>query len=217
MSYLKRISVSLGAQIENLISQVEDHEAVVDAAIADAQKSLASAKVRLARVLKDEHKLQSQLTSQQAEEQKWRQRAKQIAAEDESTAIECLRRSKEAAIRIQGLQQASQEHQRQVQQLQAMVNSAEQQIQERIQRKNLMSTRENALRSSHSLERTTSAMGTDWEQTFDRWETRITEMEIASSINPSADLLDEEFSSKEVQRELKLELDALLREEASND
>ena len=217
MSYLKRIRVSLGSQIDNLVSQVEDHEAVVDAAITDARKSLAGAKVRLKRVMHDENDLKTQISSLQQSQKKWRERAKQIGEQDEVTALECLRRSKEDTLRINSLQLTYTEYKQQRAQLQQMIKQAEQQLQQRIQRKNLMSTRENALRSSRSLESTTSAMTEDWERTFDRWETRITEMEIGSIIDNPVDTLAHEFSSREELDELKMELGALIREDDHND
>ena len=217
MSYLKRITVSLGSQIENLVSQVEDHEAVVDAAISDAQKSLAAAKLRLTRVIRDEEQLQEQISSLKQSQLKWRNRAKQVAQNDEVTALECLRRSKEAGVRVENLQHVHAEHQRQREQLQSIIRQAEQQIQEKIQRRNLMSTRENALRSSRSLEHTSAAIAADSEQTFDRWQTRITEMEIGSAIDNPVDSLEHEFSSKEEIDELKLELDELMQEETRDE
>ena len=79
MSYLKRLTVSLRSQVEQIVNQVEDHEAVVDAAITDAKKTLAKAKTRIGHVNRDGRNLQEQIDKQQQTQLKWRNRAKQVA------------------------------------------------------------------------------------------------------------------------------------------
>lgn len=213
MSYLKRLSVSLRSQVEQLVSQVEDHEAVVDAAIADARKTLASAKVRIQRVAKDGEKLQQQITECQHARDKWRKRAKQSASQDESTALECLQRSQQAEQRLVELERIHAAHSQQQNQLQQIVESAEQQLQEKIQRRNLMSTRESALATTQPLTSSSYEEKQDWELAFDRWEQHITEMEINQDLDVSIDTLEAQFSSKERLDELKADLHELLEEE----
>jgi len=210
MSYLKRLTVSLRSQVEHLVNQVEDHEAVVDAAIADAKKSLASARVRINRVNRDGQKLQEQIEQHRQAASRWRNRAKQVANEDESTALECLRRSQHAEQQISELERISAEHRAQQDQLQHIIEEAEQRIQEKIQRRNLMSTRQSALSTSQSLSTADSSNPEDWNQAFDRWESRIAEMEINQEIVSPVDTLEYEFTSQERLDELRADLYALV-------
>ena len=213
MSYLKRLTVSLRSQVEHLVNQVEDHEAVVDAAITDAKKTLATAKVRINRVNRDGQKLQEQIDQQRQAQSKWRNRARQVAADDESTALECLRRSQHAEQQVVELERIFSEHKIQQEQLKHIIEEAEQRIQEKIQRRNLMSTRQSALATSQSLATANNDNAEDWDQAFDRWEGRIAEMEINQDISSPVDTLEYEFTSQERLDELRMDLHALVNEE----
>ena len=217
MSYLKRLSVSLRSHVNQLVDQVEDHEAVVDAAIADARKTLASAKVKINRVKRDGQKLQEQIHQQRQASVKWRDRARQVAREDESTALECLRRSQHAEQQVANLQRIDAEHQAQQSQLQHFIEEAEQRLQQKVQRRNLMSTRQSALATSQSLASNDSSQTEEWEEAFERWEGRIMEMEISRNNAPDVDTLEYEFASQERQDELRADLQALIDEEKNND
>jgi phage shock protein A len=217
MSYLKRLTVSLRSQVEQLVNQVEDHEAVVDAAIADAKKTLASAKVRIKRVMNDGQKLQEQINQHRQAREKWRMRAKQTATQDEKTALECLQRSHQAEQQVADLERILTEHKLQESQLQEIISTAEQRIQEKIQRRNLMSTRQSALATSQSLATSHHDIDDDWDQTFDRWESRIAEMEINENLGSQIDTLEYQFSSQERLDELRADLHELINEEKNHD
>ena len=217
MSYLKRLSVSLRSQVSQLVDQVEDHEAVVDAAIADARKTLANAKVKINRVNRDGQKLQEQIHQQRQAHDKLRDRARQVAREYETTALECLRRSQHAEQQVSALERVYAEHKAQQSQLQHFIEEAEQRLHEKVQRRNLMSTRQSALATNQSLASNDIAQSEEWEEAFERWEGRIMEMEISHSSVPEVDTLEYEFSSQERLDELRADLQSLIDEEDKND
>ena len=57
MSIIRRLQATISAGLDNAVSQVENHDAVVEAALKDARTAAARARVRLARVQKEEETL----------------------------------------------------------------------------------------------------------------------------------------------------------------
>ncbi|EDZ67268.1 hypothetical protein NOC27_595 [Nitrosococcus oceani AFC27] len=92
MSFFKRLSASLTARIDQAISQIENHETIIEVAIYEARQVAAKAKVRLARVQRDGEQLEAKITELREAEIKWTERAKKTAKESDREALACLRR-----------------------------------------------------------------------------------------------------------------------------
>ena len=63
MSIFRRLQATISASLDNAVSQVENHDAVVEAALKDARAAAARARVRLARVQKEEANMRTKLES----------------------------------------------------------------------------------------------------------------------------------------------------------
>jgi phage shock protein A len=79
------------------------------------------------------------------------------------------------------------------------------------ERKNLMRTRQSRAEAAHGMASTTGPIG-DLEDVFDRWETRVGEIEIASECAEPIDAFEAELEAVEESAELRLELEALRAE-----
>ena len=53
MSLIRRISTSITSSVDRAVSRVENHDAIVNAALRDTQQAAARSRVRLERVRKD--------------------------------------------------------------------------------------------------------------------------------------------------------------------
>ena len=59
MSLIKRMSTSITASVGRAVSKVENHDAIINAALRDTQQAAARSRVRLERVRKDGHALRT--------------------------------------------------------------------------------------------------------------------------------------------------------------
>ena len=92
MSFFKRVSATLTANIDRAICQIENHDAVVEVAVDEVRDATARLKVQLARIKTEIRRLETQADTLGKDEQRWTKRARGVAAEDEDRAISCLKR-----------------------------------------------------------------------------------------------------------------------------
>ena len=62
MSVFKRLSATLFSHVDRAVSEIENHDAIIEAAIRDQQRALAKAKVRLNRLRAEGRKLEKRLS-----------------------------------------------------------------------------------------------------------------------------------------------------------
>lgn len=208
MNRWKRWTVSIRTRLDDVIGQIENHEAVVEEMIRDVQRTSARARVQLRRVQRDGNELRHQLSASRAAELEWRDRARKLNDENKERALECLRRSKQAAKTATQLELRVQEHERAEKLLQGDVKTVESQLSALRGRRNIMRTRQSQAEAIsicappddtlHSLE-----------NVFDRWDSRITEMESVIGRLDTIDEFEETFVSEEEEAALLSELHEL--------
>lgn len=213
MSIFKRLSATLISRVDQVVGEIENHDAVIQVTLNDMRKKVAEAKVRLGQVHREKARLQQQCQELRENAQRWRQRAVECADADEKKALECVSRSrfceqKEAKIR-QAMDQFSQTADRLGQDIEA----SEQRLTEMKQKLTLMRARQ----STNSAINATSEMNQNVEnqldEAFDRWEINISQAEMLTDHNEPIDTLDRDFQIKEKEEDLRKELDILLAKE----
>ena len=110
MSLIRRISASLTSSVDRAVSRVENHDAVINAALRDTQQAAARSRVRLERVRKDGHNLRTRKGNLETAVTRWTERAKAVGTEDEAKALECLRRKKECEAQLCNLEVSIEKH-----------------------------------------------------------------------------------------------------------
>ena len=212
MKILKRWTAGVTSRVDWMVSQVENQEALVNSALQEARQSAARAKVQLGRVKQDGQRLRQKLHDTERSVSSWRDRAIQTGQEDEDKAVECLRRSKRAELLAGQLQQRLVEHEQVEQQLGKDVRSMEEQLGALIEKRNLMRTRQSRAEAVKSIQGSTEALSTDLDTIFERWETRVTEKELAGACCIDTDSFEEAFASEEEASDLRAELSELIKE-----
>lgn len=211
MNRMKRWTMSVTSWVDGVLAQVENHEAAVSAAIGRVRQSTARARVQLKRVERDQQSLRDSLAQEECAVEVWRRRAK--AAEEETVALECVRRLKASERRLQLLRQRLAEHERSHKELSQGIRMLNARLGELNERKNLMRTRQSRAEAAHGMASTTGPIG-DLEEVFDRWETRVGEIEIASECAEPLDAFETELEAVDETADLLLELEALRAEES---
>ncbi len=216
MSLIRRISATLTSSVDRAVSKVENHDAIVNAALRDTQQAAARSRVRLERVRKDGRALKTRHQSLKDAHSRWTERARSIGSSDEAKALECLRRRQDCEAQIRNLAESIEKHEELESRIAEQVKKIEARISEVSHQRNMMRSRQSvaeAMRTIHNIEGVSYG---EVEETFDRWEINLGETEILMGAGASVDRLDSEFLAEEDTEALRAELHLLLNSEKEN-
>jgi phage shock protein A len=207
MNLFKRWTVTASSGFDWMISQVENHEALVGSALKEMQETGAKASAQVKRVKRDGERLNTRIDELMQTEMLWEQRALRIHESDRERAVECLRRKKQTEAERLRLQQQRIEHQRLEQQLSKDVQLIEERIATLKRRKNAMSAREYRADALAMQAPEDVRVQNDIDEMFERWENRLDKKE---AFEIEADHFEESFVSVEEREDLSEALDDLI-------
>jgi phage shock protein A len=214
MNLFTRLSATLTGKVEEFVSQVENHDAIVAIALKDTRAAVARARVQLDRVQKDGAKMRASLEEAGRKAALWEERARSTAASDENKALECIARRNQCREQITRTRTLLQQHEVMESRMRADLQHMEQRLGEITQQQNLMRSRQSTAEAMRVISKLGSQNAASAiEETFDRWEGMLSEAEYRYTASP-ADTLEAEFVSTENTAELKAELSALLNQNA---
>jgi phage shock protein A len=213
---IKRLAASISAGIEEVVTKLENHEAVADCLLEELRQGIAQIRVQQARIDAQAKRTATKLEEAEADHARWNKRALQLADADESKALQCIQRaeySEKAAITLREQLQA---HQATVDELGARIIEMESKLGDLTLKRASLSSRElraKSSRSAFSPEGVESAT-----QLFDRWEAAVMTDEYAGGLDSmgghiATDVLEREFSEAENQASLKAKLAALKQQQ----
>ena len=212
MSLFKRLSATVVTRLDRVADRLENHDAVVQAALGEMQRKVAEAKVRFARVRRELEAVEDRIVAGRDKAARWRERAVGCGAEDEPRALECLARAREQEREIEQLETRRREYVEATVKLERAVEVLESRLAEIRQKQVLM-------RARQSTGQALSAASADCfgaaelDAVLERWEISVMEAEMLADLEPAADSLDREFTERETDEALRGELAALLAEE----
>ncbi len=211
MSLIRRISTSITSSVDRAVSKVENHDAIINAALRDTQQAAARSRVRLERVRKDGHNLKTRHANLQQAVGRWTDRARKIAADDEAKALECLRRRKECDKQLRALDDSIGKHEELEARISEQVKKIEARIGEIAQQRNMMRSRQSVAEAMRTINNVEGVSYGEIEDTFDRWEINLGETEILLGATTDRDPLETAFLAEEDAEELRAELEILLQ------
>ena len=206
---LKRLAATVSASFDDALNRIENHEAVAECVIRDAREAVAKIQLERNRAQKE----LSLLTSREAEaieaEERWKQRALEVAERDEAKALACLQRAEQSV-------QQQQTSQGQIKELQALVAELDQALKTAESQLQSLRTRRAALaaRGAASRSRSKAQQIADEDRcgVFERWEAAVLTDELSADVvTESVDSLALEFNQAEESLRLKAQLRALRR------
>ncbi len=211
MNGFKRWTIGFAAKFDDLLGQVENHEAIASQALIDMKTSLARAKGQLARVDRDCLALEQDVRAAQSQAEKWKARAAEET--DDERAMECLRRSRAKLNDAAALHTRLNEQTRMRDQVTLTVRALEQKFLDLSGKKRLLSTRQAAARASEAAH-AESGTSMQVEDVFSRWEIRLTEQEfVPGTAQDLPDDFADGYASQEEEESLMRELEGLRRGE----
>ena len=208
MARIKRWTHGFVTSIDNMIVQVENHEAQATSALRELEQGVARSKVQLLRVERDGRALTQALAEEREAAARWRDRAKR--EENPARALECQRRYKRSESRVSELDRNRTEHDRIEHQLRRDVQTLERKLTDLRQQRNTMLTRQSRAEAFSVAQGVGAQDQHEIGQIFERWDSRVTENEVMSGcLVTTNDSFDEEFLNAEETASLQLELAAL--------
>ena len=210
MNGFRRWTIGVCAKFDDLLGQVENHEALASQALRDMRASLARANGQLSRVERDCRALEQETKATRATADQWRARAQNEP--DDQRALECLRRAREKAGEAERLSARLDEQRRMRDQVATTVRGLEQKFLDLSGKQRLLSTRQAAAQASAAVN-SESSNSADVEDVFCRWEDRLSEREFQpGAARTLQDDFTESYSEQEESESLARELRALRAE-----
>lgn len=206
---IKRLAASISAGIEEVVTKLENHEAVADCMLEDLRRGVAQIRVQQSRIDAQAKRTAKQLAATEADEQRWNERALQLADTDENKALQCVQRAEHSAKSAANLREQLTAHQATVDELGARIIEMEAKLSELTLKRATLSSRELRARTGRTA---LNPEGLDSaNQLFERWETSVMTEEYAGGLdtlggNIATDVLEREFSEAENQAALKARL-----------
>jgi len=220
MNIISRFSATLMAGVDKTVSQIENHDAVVEASLKETQRAAARAQIRLQRVMRDGQNLRERQTALKQQIEHWSERARQNHSHNRELALECIARRKQCIAQEQSVQLAVTQHTELEQQLSMSISSIESRVTTMSQQRNQMRSREAAAEALRIINRIEGDDSGGIDDAFERWDMSIIETEIsagATSLVHTTDELDARFVAAEQQAELESELDVLMASDVKQD
>ena len=210
---LKRLVASMGASFEHFVNKVENHEAVAESVIQDVRASAAKLKVQMGGVNAQAERLRECRNSLAEDAERWRERAKRFAVEDEERALECMRRMNRAkAEQTQVVDQLAQ-YEALCETLKDRLTVVEARLSDLQLKRTALSSRGSRAQvmggaDQHSM--------SDVNAVFDRWEMAVIEDEYLDEIvGGESDTLERELNATEEREQLRAALEELKQEDQS--
>ena len=209
MNLFRRISATFSASMEDVVSRVEDHDAVIESAIRDGRRAAAKIKVRLGRVQKDGAQLEKRKQELTQQLSQWTERARTEAAVNEERAILCIKKKKETEEKLAELSQVLGQHKQVETRLVRDFEEIQSRLAETQQRRNSMRSRQFVSEANRILEKLEGEDYSSVDEIFDRWEERIIENEVIDCSVTVTDTLEREYVLQEERAALEIELEEL--------
>lgn len=213
MRMFTRISTSVMAALDRAVSTMENHDALVEAAINEVRQAMGQARARLNRVKSDSERFRARIVSLRGTAEQWAARAVQ-AGVSEDIALECLRRRRDCGIQIQQWEDLLRQQEALGKRLHETLSRMESRLRELQRQRDVLRTREAAaevLRVGEAFQGRSAAA--DIDRTLERWDAKIAADELVVEPSADVDTLERSFLADEERVRLREELRRLQRGE----
>lgn len=218
MNLFKRLSVSVRTQLDEAVSRIENHDAVIDAALRESREAMARLKLQQSRLGRKIQGIDSQLDKLRADEQSWVRRAKSLAETDEAQALACLER-RDRCIQLNAQLQRQRAHCIEMEfRLANNLSTLEQKVIDDERRLQEFRGRDLSAKADQALREIGGLDANALDQAFDRWELDInrkeTRLEITDTDVAGSDVFEERFHREERLQARRAELQALMEDKS---
>lgn len=213
MGLLDRIGLVIRSNLNDLVSQAEDPEKILEQTVIDMQEDLIQLRQAVATAIASQKRTQQQYNQSQTEANNWQQRA-QLAVQkgDDTLAKEALSRKKAQTDIANTLKAQLDQQSTQVDTLKRSLIALEGKISEAKTKKDMLKARASAAKAQEQLQSTINSIGTSSAMAaFERMEEKVLQLEARSQA--AAELagadLESQFAQLESGSDVDSELEAM--------
>ncbi|XGB38845.1 MAG: PspA/IM30 family protein [Cyanobacteria bacterium LVE1205-1] len=213
MGLLDRIGLVIRSNLNDLVSQAEDPEKILEQTVIDMQEDLIQLRQAVATAIASQKRTQQQYNQSQTEANNWQQRA-QLAVQkgDDTLAKEALSRKKAQTDIANTLKAQLNQQSTQVDTLKRSLIALEGKISEAKTKKDMLKARASAAKAQEQLQSTVNSIGTSSAMAaFERMEEKVLQLEARSQA--AAELagadLESQFAQLESGSDVDSELEAM--------
>ena len=204
MNFFKRLSVSVRSQLDETVSRIENHDAVIDAALQESRDSIARLKLQQSHLSRKVQTIDTQLEKLGGDEQSWIRRAKSLAKTDEEHALACLDRRERCAKQIEQLKNKRDKCTEMEIQFANKISELVQKLTDDERRLLEFRGRDLSAKAEYVAQDAIGSELNSLEQAFDRWELDITRKEMRHDVVDAASSGSDAFEAR-LQREERME------------
>lgn len=208
---LKRLVASISASFDDLVSKIENHEAVAEVTIQEIRAAAAKIRTQLNITHQRIEYLQNQEQSLNNDCRRWQERAVQCSQSDKERALRCIQALEQTELQKTATAQQIRENLRLQKELQQHLETVERRLGELQLKRDSLSARTARNKVTRHIEKTLP--GSDPDTVFARWEESVLTDEYSSSpiAETSAEFeLDAEFRQQENHSHLEARLAQLV-------
>jgi phage shock protein A len=210
MSIFKRVYTTVFSSIDQMVGEIENHDALIQAAIKEQCRKIATAKIQLSRLRGSENRVQEQLTQLRRNEALWTARATADANADEQKALACLQHRRVVMEQISGLERSRLEYANAAKKMSADIGHCDEQLKALRQKYDLMRARQSSADALTVIDDVGGLTIDELALSFERWETNITIDEVRVDRYVDTDSFEQTYIDEENMGQLRTELADLL-------
>ena len=214
MSLLKRFVTTVHSSVDRTLATIENHEAVVDAALKESRQAVTQARVRLGRLEKEAANQRNCVAELSSEIELWNERARSVAQQDREKALSCIQRRQQREREMEVATKQLVEQDRVIAKVRRSVDESGERVLALQNQRDQMRSREAASRAGQIVQSLNGKVDNDVDAAIERWEVSVGAAEMLNdSLDvqyPETDELADAFSSVEQHQQLEAELDQLL-------
>ena len=218
MSLFKRLSITLFSCLDSVVNDIENHDALIEAAIDEQCKKIACAKYQLLQLNRRLKSTSSEITQLNNQQSLWQKRALAAAEDNPEKALVCLQRKRDLQRQLERTNLSEQEYAKACELLERDIKNSESELNDFKQKRELLKARQSSNYLLQRVESNSRSNSKEMEKTFARWEANLCEKNIfLAGINNSDDGMDQlekDYLNEENQLSLKEELSELMSEQA---
>lgn len=213
MSGITRTLRSLFYRVDQVVGEIENHDALIEAAIREQQKKLSAARVECNRITTQGQKVNSQIEELETKRSRWQERAIKEAESNEERALACLQQHEKLGEQIERLTSMANQYASANQKLREDIKRGEAELLELKQKHQLMRARQSTADALGKFGDIGETRMDEVESSFDRWEVKISQGEFANTdtfIDAELDDLERTYVAEETEADLKTKLQQLI-------
>lgn len=214
MSLFKRLSITLFSHLDGVVNDIENHDALIEAAIEEQSRKIAAAKYQLLQLTQKRDAVTNRITQLNDQQYLWQQRALAAATDDEQKALICLQRKRDIQQQIDKNTLNENEYIRACELLERDIKTSLLELDEFNQKRDLLKAKQSSTDVLQRVKRSNRINSRQLDKTFARWEANICEKhsylsDLADNNDP-IDQLEKDYLKDENHQSLQAELAELI-------